>query len=462
MRTATCESAREESMKMIVLGKGVGKSVLGVKKSGWKKKIARVCCVTVFASSLILIQPPKAEAAEPINLSLEAKAAILIEPTTGQVLYEMNADQQMPPASMSKMMTEYLVMEEIKSGKRSWDDIVNPSQYAVDVIGSGQLIGPNEKYTIRDLYAAMAIYSANDATVALAETIGGTEENFVNMMNETAKKMGFNENSFFINSTGLPRVDLGKYAPPGIPQDDTMITARDAAILAQNIVLKHPEVLEISKIPSKKFRETDKAPMINWNWMLESNKDVPSLKSYAYQGMDGLKTGHTSQAGYNFTGTAVRNGMRLISVVMNTPSEPKRFRETQKLLDAGFNNFEMKSVLAAKSEVDAMKTVAVKKGVRTEVPVVTANAVDFVVRKGETPQVTVEAAPLAEMKSAPIATGDVLGTVKVKYNDMERTVNLVASQDMEKGSWFRLMMRGIKNFFGGIFSGIANGLKNLF
>ncbi|MBD2866879.1 D-alanyl-D-alanine carboxypeptidase [Paenibacillus sp. IB182363] len=447
---------------MIVSGKGVGKNVLEVKKSGWNKWIARACCFTVFASSLILIQPQQAEAAEPINLTLEAKAAILIEPTTGQVLYEMNADQQMPPASMSKMMTEYLVMEEIKSGKRSWDDIVNPSQYAVDVIGSGQLIGPNEKYSIRDLYSAMAIYSANDATVALAETIGGTEENFVKMMNDAAKKMGFNEKSFFINATGLPRVDLGKYAPPGITEEDTMITARDAAILAQNIVLKHPEVLEISKIPSKKFRETDKAPMINWNWMLEGNKDVPSFKSYAYQGMDGLKTGHTSQAGYNFTGTAMRNGMRLISVVMNTPSESKRFRETQKLLDAGFNNFEMKSVVAAKSEVEKLKTVEVKKGVRTEVPVVTANAVDFVVRKGETPEITIEAAPLAEMKNAPIKTGDVLGTVKVKYNDIERTVDLVASQDMEKGSWFRLMMRGIKNFFGGIFSGIASGLKNLF
>ncbi|WP_238403210.1 D-alanyl-D-alanine carboxypeptidase family protein [Paenibacillus mesophilus] len=435
--------------------------MLGAGKVSWSKLIVWVCWITVLANTLFVLQPSKAQAADAVDLKLEAKAAILIEASTGQVLYEMNADQPMPPASMSKMMTEYLVMEAVKSGKIKWDSIVSPSQYAVDVIGSGQLIGPGEKYTVKDLFGAMSIYSANDATVALAEFVGGSEADFVKMMNDTAKKFGFNEKSFFINSTGLSRADLGKYAPPGT-EPDTMITARDAATLAYHIITEHPEVLEFSSVPSKKFRETDKSPMINWNWMLEGNKDNPNFKSYVYQGLDGLKTGHTLEAGYCFTGTAVRNGMRLISVVMNTPSEAKRFRETQKLLDYGFNTFEMKSVIPAKSQVDSMKTIPVKKGVKTEVPVVTADAVDFVVKKGEAPQVTMEAAPLQEVKSAPISTGDVLGTVKVKVNDIEKTVNLVASQDLEKGSWFRLMMRGIKNFFGGIFSGIADGLKNLF
>lgn len=418
--------------------------------------------MTLLANTIALSRPTRAQAAQTADLNLEAKAAILMEASTGQVLYEMNADEPMPPASMSKMMTEYLVLEAIKSGKINWDTIVYPSQYSVDVIGSGQLIGPNEKYTVEDLFGAMSIYSANDATVALAETVGdGSEATFVKMMNDTAKKFGFNEKSFFINSTGLSRADLGKYAPPG-DEPNTMITARDAAILAYHVINEHPEILKFSSIPSKKFRPTDKSPMINWNWMLEGNKDNPNFRSYVYQGMDGLKTGHIDEAGYCFTGTALRNGMRLISVVMNTPSEPKRFKETQKLLDYGFNGFEMKSVVPAKSEVDSMKTIAVKKGVKTEVPVVTEGPVDFVVKKGETPQFTMEAAPAKEMKSAPIQAGDVLGTVKVKYNDTEKTVNLVAAEDVEKGSWFRLMMRGIKNFFGGIFSGIANGLKNLF
>lgn len=432
------------------------------RKGSWSRWVVWVCFVTVLANALLFVQPSNVQAAEAVDLKLEAKAAILIEASTGQVLYEMNADEPMPPASMSKMMTEYLVMEAVKSGKIKWDTIVSPSQYAVDVIGSGQLIGPGEKYSVEDLFGAMSIYSANDATVALAETVGdGSEETFIRMMNDTAKKFGFNEKSFFINSTGLSRADLGKYAPSGT-EPDTMITARDAATLAYHILNEHPEVLKFSSIPSKKFRPGDKTPMINWNWMLEGNKDNPNFKSYVYQGLDGLKTGHTNEAGYCFTGTAVRNGMRLISVVMNTASEPKRFRETQKLLDYGFNTFEMKSVVPAKSEIDSMKTIAVKKGVKTEVPVVTSDAVDFVVKKGETPEFAVEAAAAAEPKSAPIQTGDVLGSVKVKYNGMEKTVNLVASQDLEKGSWFRLMMRGIKNFFGSIFSGIAGGLKNLF
>lgn len=434
---------------------------MGARKFGRNRWIAWVCCVTLIANLFLFIKPPAAHAADAANLNLEVKAAILIEASTGQVLYEMNADEPLPPASMSKMMTEYLVMEAVKNGKIKWDSIVSPSQYAVDVIGSGQLIGPGEKYSVDDLFGAMSIYSANDATVALAEFVGGTEEAFVNMMNDTAKKMGFNPGSQFINSTGLSRKDLGKYAPPGtLP--DTIISARDAAILARHIVNEHPEVLKYASIPSKKFREKDKEPMINWNWMLDGNKNNPNFKQYVYAGLDGLKTGHTIEAGYCFTGTVERNGMRLISVVMAAPSMPKRFLETQKLLDYGFNNFEMKTVVSAKSAVDSLKTVKVKKGVKTEVPVVTADSVDFVVKKGSTPQIEMTAAPLTEMKSAPIKQGDVLGSVTVKYDNIEKKIDLIASEDLEKGSWFRLMMRGIKNFFSGIFSGIGDGLKNLF
>src|SRR5690606_29373238 len=136
--------------------------------------------------------------------------------------------------------------------------------------------------------------------------------------------------------------DLGKYQPKNTT-GETMMTARDAAILAYHIVNEHKEVLEFSSIPSKKFREKDKDPMINWNWMLEGNKDVQNFKKYVYPGLDGLKTGHTDEAGYCFTGTAVKDGMRLITVIMGSSSMEQRFNETRKLLDYGFNNFEMKS-----------------------------------------------------------------------------------------------------------------------
>ena len=426
------------------------------------KRLARIVAGTMAANLLFsFIHAGSARAVDPANLNIEATSAILIEASTGQVLYEMNADEPRPPASMAKMMTEYLVMDAVKSGKISMDDVVTVSKYASEVIGSGDMLAEGEKLTVRDLFYAMSIYSANDATVALAEFLGGTEENFVKMMNETAKKMGFNEKSQFINSTGLSRADLGKYAPTSI-QGETLMTARDAAILARHIVNDHPEVLEFSKIPSKKLRPTDKDPMINWNWMLEGNAGVQNFRKYVYPGVDGLKTGHTDEAGYCFTGTAERNGMRLISVVMNTASMEQRFLQTQKLFDYGFNNFELKTVIPAKSEIDALKTIPVKKGVKKEVPVVTDQAVRFVVKKGENPELSVQAEPLAEIKSAPIKQGDVLGTVKVTYNGVERQVNLIAAEDMGKASWIRLFFRGIQTFFVNIFNGIGNGLKNLF
>jgi serine-type D-Ala-D-Ala carboxypeptidase (penicillin-binding protein 5/6) len=428
-----------------------------------KSKLAvLILCLTLIVHSITLVSfPMKGQAATPIDLGLQVKAAILIEATTGQVLYELNADEALPPASMSKMMTEFLVMEAISSGKIGWEDQVTVSQYANDVIGSGQLIATGEKYSVRDLFGAMSIYSANDASVALAEFVGGgTEENFVNQMNEAAKRLGMSK-SHFINATGLSRADLGKYSP-SIP-GETLMSARDAATLARAIVNGHPEVLDFSKTPAKKFREKDASPMINWNWMLEGNKDNVNFRRYAYTGLDGLKTGHTKEAGYCFTGTAVRNGMRLISVVMAAESEPQRFLQTAKIMDYGFNTFEIKTVLPPKTEIESLKTVTIKKGIQTEVPVVTQEGVQYVVRKAEQANITTEAAALDESKRiAPIKQGDVLGTVKVTYDGIVKEVNLVATEDVEKGSWVRLFFRAIKNFFGDIFSGIAGGIKNLF
>ncbi|MFH5186994.1 D-alanyl-D-alanine carboxypeptidase family protein [Paenibacillus sp. TAB 01] len=396
----------------------------------------------------------KAEAAEASELSLDVKSAILIEASTGQVLYENNADVALPPASMAKMMTEYLVMEAIKSGKIKWEDMVPISQYSADVIGSGGLLNVGEQYSVKDLFGAMSIYSANDASVALAEYLGGTEEKFATMMNDKAKEMGLSDQAHFISATGLSRADLGKYAPKEV-QGETLLTAKDAALIAYNILKDHKEILDFTKQPSKKFRETDKSPMINWNWMLEGNKDNVNFKKYAYQGLDGLKTGSTDDAGYCFTGTAERNGMRLISVVMGTKTEPKRFEETRKVLDYGFNNFEMKQVLTAKAEIDSLKTVNIKKGVETQVPVVTQTGLSIVAKKGATPdQFVITAEPADESKLvAPIAKGAVVGTVKVTYQGTEKTANLIANEDVEKGSWIRLFFRAIKDFIVDTISG---------
>lgn len=210
----------------------------------------------------------------------------------------------------------------------------------------------------------MAVGSANDATVALAEYVAGSEAEFVKMMNEEAKRMGMKD-THFINSTGLDRADMPAEFRPA-EDKETVMSALDAAILCRYIVRDHPDYKDFTTIQSYKFRPNDKAPIINYNWMLEANKNITNFKSYAYEGLDGMKTGHTSNAGNNFTGTAERNGMRLISVVMGTDSESARFRETKKVLDYGFDNFEVKQAVAGKTKVKGWETVPLKKGKRRQ------------------------------------------------------------------------------------------------
>jgi D-alanyl-D-alanine carboxypeptidase (penicillin-binding protein 5/6) len=193
---------------------------------------------------------------------------------------------------------------------------------------------------------------------------------------------------------------------------------------------------------------------------------IKNFKQYAYQGMDGLKTGHTDAAGFCFTGTAERNGMRLISVVMGAgfglpdtlANEGKRFIETRKLMDYGFNNFEIKQVVAPKSTIQSLPLVKVKKGVATEVPIVTESALSLVVKKGITAdQIKQEAAPYEASKLvAPIKQGDPLGTLTVTYNNKKHEVKLIATEEVKKASWIRLFFRAIKDFFAGLFNGIKN------
>ncbi|MGG2197616.1 D-alanyl-D-alanine carboxypeptidase family protein [Paenibacillus validus] len=412
-------------------------------------------------TSLALVQPPQASAADTntADLQLNASSAILMEASTGQILYEYNADKALPPASMAKMMTEYLVMDAIESGKIKTTDMVNTTPAAADAIGSGQLLALNEQATVDNMFAAMSIYSSNDATVALAEAIAGSEESFAKMMNEKAKEFGLSPDAHFINSTGLSRADMGKYAPKEL-QGETLLSAKDAALIAYHLINDHKNLLEYTKTPARKFRETDKSPMINWNWMLADNKSNKNFAKYAYEGLDGLKTGHTDEAGYCFTGTAERNGMRLISVVMGTgPKEEARFIETRKVLDYGFNNFAPKQVLTAKAEIDSLKTVNIKKGVQLEVPVVTQTGLTLIAKKG-TPddQFKVTAQALDESKlTAPIEKGQVVGTAKVTYEGKEYNVNLITTEEVEKAGWFRLFFRAIKQFFIDTLSGAKNG-----
>lgn len=397
------------------------------------------------------------------SLDLKVKSAILIEPVSGQVLLNVNGDLALPPASMTKMMTEYIVADLVKKGQFAWDDIVTVRKNAAKTIGSRIFLAEGDQHTIEELYIAMAVGSANDATVALAEHVAGSELAFVEMMNDEAKRMGMTS-THFANSTGLDIKDMPKEFQPD-STEETVMTAKDAAILAKYIVTDHPDFNRFTTIQEYKFRPRDTKPIINWNYMLEANKSVTNFKQFAYEGLDGLKTGHTVNAGSCFTGTAERDGVRLISVVMGTANEKARFVETRKVLDYGFNNFETKQIVAPKTTVAGSEFVTVKKAKDTQVPLVTDQGVDFVIPKGaDTSTMEAKVTMTNETLKAPLKQGTKVGTVTYSYKaagtnqTLEKTVNLITAQDAEKANWFKLFMRAIGEFFGDLF----NGIKNLF
>ena len=255
----------------------------------------------MFLVSVVFTMPTATKAEESLNLNVDA--AILIDAETGKILYEKNADKALGIASMTKMMTEYLLFEAIEDGKITWDQQYSVTDYTYRIsqnrVLSNVPLRQDGSYSIRELYEAMAIYSANAATIGIAETIAGTEENFVKLMNEKAEEMGLKDYKI-VNSTGLNNADLlGMHPASTGATDENVMPAKSVATLAYYLMKDYPEVLDTTKIAKKTFREgTDDAiEMSNWNWML------PGLV-YEYEGVDGLKTGTTDFAGHSFTGTA--------------------------------------------------------------------------------------------------------------------------------------------------------------
>jgi serine-type D-Ala-D-Ala carboxypeptidase (penicillin-binding protein 5/6) len=397
------------------------------------------------------------------QLGLNVKSAVLLEPSTGQVLLSINADVALPPASMTKMMSEYIVAEQVKQGKLSWDDTVTVRENAANTIGSRVFLAEGDQHTVRELYTAMAVGSANDATVALAEHVAGSEQAFVKMMNETAKKMGL-KTAFFINSSGLSLADMPEKFRPA-EDKETVMSAMDAAILAKFLIEDHPDFAEFTALQNYKFRDRDDQPIINNNWMLATNKNIPNFLTYAYDGLDGLKTGHTEAAKYCFTGTAERNGMRLISVVMGTASEHARFKETRKVMDYGFNHFEVRELHPEGAIVEGFEHVQVKKGKVKETKLVTDRALTLVVPKGFTgDNLQVEAKLDTDTLTAPVTKDMKVGSVTYSYkfegmsSIQSDTLNLVTSEVTKKAGWFKQFLGAIGEFFANVF----NSIKNLF
>lgn len=413
------------------------------------------------------------------ELDLEAESAILVDAETGKILYARDPDVALPPASMTKMMTEYLVWEAIENGDISWDTTTQISDYAYSISANADFSGvgltQQKDYTVKQLYDAMAINSDNATSIALAELIAGSESEFVTLMNEKGEELGLQEYKF-VNSTGLDNESLGDNYPEGTsPNDTNLLSARAAAILATALVNDYPEALEVSSIPSTEF---DGQEIDNWNYMLDH--DSVNLEQYYYEGVDGLKTGHTDLAGYAFTGTAERDGRRLITVVMKTSSMEKRFEETAKLLDYGFDEFETQELFPAEYQEEGEETIPVAKGKEKEVNIGINNAIQVPVKSGEEELYHLEYA-LDEDKlnsngelEAPIEADEVIGTVNVVYDGeeedfgyvsdeaSEESYELVAMDSVEKANWFMLTLQSIGDFFVNMFQGAYNWVTGLF
>ncbi|WP_200908476.1 D-alanyl-D-alanine carboxypeptidase family protein [Rossellomorea vietnamensis] len=437
----------------------------------------------VFMMAMSMVQKP---ANAQGDLDVNAKAAILVEASTGKILYEKNSDTAQGIASMTKMMTEYVLLEAVKEGKVKWDQTYTVPTKISNMSHNDNLsnvpLREEGTYKIKDLYEAMAIESANAAAMAIAETVAGSQEKFVKMMNDKAKELGL-ENYKFVNVTGLNNKDLAPYVDQvvGGADEENVMSAKDTATLAYRLMKDFPEILKTSGIAKKTFAEgtEDAFNMKNWNWML------PGLIR-EYEGMDGLKTGTTDFAGGCFTGTAERDGMRYITVVMNVDissgenSYDARFNETRKMLDYAFSNFTMEEVLPADYKVKGHKTLPVQKGKEKEVQIKTDSPLSMVVKNGEEdqykPKFVLDKKKLNDdgELTAPVKEGEKVGYVMLEAKGKKdlgyltdkgtnaSKASVVTVDGVEKANWFVLSMRAVGGFFGDIWDSITSTVKGWF
>ncbi|MGG5736082.1 MULTISPECIES: D-alanyl-D-alanine carboxypeptidase family protein [Bacillus cereus group] len=261
------------------------------------------------------VVPPKY-----IPPEIDAKAAIIIDASNGEVIYQNNENEAVAPASMSKMMTAYLVLESIHNGKVRWEDPVKISAKSAQTEGAKIPMQVNDTLTVKDLYHALMIESANNSAVALAEHVAQTEKNFVELMNEKAQQLEMSDKAKFANASGLQESD----------GSETKMTAADVAKLAYHLIKDYPEILEVTHLRQSQLAFNN-INVTNTNEMLNKNN-----KALYIEGIDGLKTGFTDSAGYCFTGTAKQGDNRIITVVMGTKGKTKRFTETNKLMSYAF------------------------------------------------------------------------------------------------------------------------------
>ncbi|MFD1218323.1 MULTISPECIES: D-alanyl-D-alanine carboxypeptidase family protein [Microbulbifer] len=377
----------------------------------------------LFASLLLIVSANIAHADKPLIPAppqLAATAYLLIDAHTGQVLVEHDADKQIPPASLTKMMTSYIVSEELEKGGLKEQDLVNISEKAWRKGGSKMFVKVGEKVPVIDLLRGVIVQSGNDASIALAEHISGSEEVFAEVMNQHAQLLGM-EDTHFVNATGWPA-------------DGHLTTARDLGKLARALIQDHPDHYELYS--EKYFR---------FNGINQPNRNRLLWRDPA---VDGIKTGHTEEAGYCLVASAVKRGMRLISVVVGTEGDEKRAAETQKLLAYGFRYYQTHKVYGAD---DVLQTERVWGGKTDSVGVAVKNDVFVTIPRGGEESIKADLIVDGELE-APLAKGQQVGKVIVTLDgETVADVPAVVAEEVEKAGFFKRIWDSLKRFVMGLF-----------
>lgn len=371
---------------------------------------------------LLLIFIPLVKAEETEDLAPNAKSAIMIEASTGEILFQKNKDEKLAPASMTKMMSMLLIMEEIENGNLKWNEMITTSEKASSMGGSQIFLKVGEKMTVEDLLKGVAIASGNDAVVALAERVSGSEEQFVKRMNTRAKDLGL-KNTNFINATGLTA-------------DNHYSSAYDMSLIAKELV-KHEKILEFTSTYEDYLRKDTKSPF----WLVNTNRLVRFK-----EGVDGLKTGFTDEAGYCLTATMKKDNMRLITVVMKEENTSKRSADTTKMLDYGFNIYMIQTILDEKTTIEKKK-VELGKTLTTEI--VPKENITILNKKSDE-QKNITYKTNINKIIAPVKKGDKVGTIDIiEDNNIISTIDATVKEDIAKANILTIYLRNLKEIISG-------------
>ncbi|WP_425465530.1 D-alanyl-D-alanine carboxypeptidase family protein [Paenibacillus hemerocallicola] len=388
----------------------------------FKRGFARFACAML---AMALVMPAvhaddktgkaKEESAPQIDLAPNASSAVLLDADTGTILYDKNKDQKLPPASITKIMTMVLIMEALDQGKIKIDEKVRTSEYAASMGGSQIFLEPGEEMTVDEMLKGIAMASGNDASVAMAEKIGGTEEAFVGMMNEKAKQLGM-QNTHFVNVNGLPA-------------ENHYTTSYDIALMSREL-LKHEEITKYTGLYQDYLRKDSEKPF----WLVNTNKLVRF-----YTGADGLKTGYTSEAKFCLSATAKRDTFRVVAVVLGEPNTKTRNAEVTKMFDYAFSQYTSHPIFKTG---DHIGNVRVEKGEQPQIEITAKHQYSVLMKKGDAgADIRHELQLLPELK-APIAYGQPLGKLVVYKGDRIVSEFPVESPvEVKKANWWKLLKR---------------------